>query len=289
MNLAKYYTRFLGNGWMINPQAFTAMLATLIHLRRDEEQAEHPLVRFSPNSAWGQPPAQAPAQQAPYSLDAAGVATIPIHGTMVMRPDAYEKKYLGMTCVEEISNAIQRAVNDPKVRALMLDFDSPGGSVTGTPELAALVADSSAVKPFVSYTDSLQCSAAYWVGSQCSAVLASPSASIGNVGCYMTFLDISKLLDDMGAKVEVINNDDSPLKGMGVFGTALNDGHKAFLQQSVNDTANAFKQDVSEKRGCSGEAMNGGWYSGCRAMKLKLADQLCDRRAAMKTAAQLAA
>ena len=284
MNIARYYDRLFANQWMMKPESFTALMCALRVI--DSMKGADDMTPFSLSlmSAVLPTPQAKPA----YTLDSNGVATVQMHGTMAMSPDAFEEAYLGMCSTERVGEAIMQAVADTKVRSILLDIDSPGGTVNGTPELASLVDSMSAVKPIVSYTATKACSAAYYVGSQASAVLASPSAAVGNIGAVISYLDISKALDNAGAKMEVIHNADSPLKGIGTFGTALSDDHRAFMQGIVDDSAAAFKQSVGLKRGCSAEAMGGGWYSGHRAMGMKLVDQLCDRRTALKTAAQLA-
>jgi signal peptide peptidase SppA len=281
MNLARYYDRFLMNDWLLMPQSLQATFAALLALR-GHMGTMMPGMPGMPEAPDDDPDCLT------YSCGNDGVAYLPISGKMVVRPDEFEKEYLGMVCMEEAGNAIRQACDDPKVKALLLHMDSPGGTANGTPELAALVKECAGKKPIVAYSDTLACSAAYYVASQATTVLSSVTASLGNVGSVMTYMDISKMLSDIGVKPVVIRNEDSPLKGTGALGTSLTAEQLAFLQRDVNESAAMFKRAVKSARNCTDDAMDGGWYSGARAMALGLTDQLCDMRTARKTAAQLA-
>lgn len=265
MNPALYFSR-LYQPWFIQQPAFIAMITTLMKL--DLQAA---IGKFDP------------AKEPQFEV-VNGTAVIPIRGHLALRPDDFEKKYLGMASMDDIGTMLTRARDDRSIRSVMLDIDSPGGSVMGTPDLAAIVRDVDAVKPVVAYSDALQCSAAYFIGSQARVSLASQSAIVGNIGTVCSFFDMSAMFEQWGIKAEVIRNEDSPLKGTGFPGTSLSEDQRAFLQQSVNESAAQFKREVYERRSCPPEAMNGGWYSGARAISLGLVDQIVTRADALKTA-----
>jgi len=128
------------------------------------------------------------------------------------------------------------------VQAVFLDMDSPGGTVNGTPELAALVADVSKAKYTYAFTDGQMCSAAYWIASQSDAVFATPSARVGSIGVLLPMLDESKAFEQAGIKDELFAA--GKYKSVGVPGLLLTDEQRAWLQSDVDKIYADFKAAV---------------------------------------------
>jgi ClpP class serine protease len=101
-------------------------------------------------------------------------------------------------------------------------------------------------KATVAFTDTEMASAAYWIGSQADRVVATPSATVGSIGVYMAFADVSKAYESMGVKMEVIKS--GTLKGAGIEGTSLSEGQRADLQAQVDSIHADFRSAVRSKR-----------------------------------------
>ncbi|HMQ72799.1 MAG TPA: S49 family peptidase [Rubrivivax sp.] len=113
-----------------------------------------------------------------------GVAVLPLQGVLAPKANLFTQ-VSGGTSAQMLARDLRQAAADPSVRAIVLDVDSPGGSVYGVPELAAAVREVAAVKPTVAHTDAVMASAAYWVGSAANAVYAAgPTVSVGSIGIY---------------------------------------------------------------------------------------------------------
>jgi ClpP class serine protease len=102
-----------------------------------------------------------------------------------------------------------------------LDIDSPGGTVAGTPELAAAVSALDQKKPVYAFSSGLMASAAYWIASQARAIYATPSAQVGSIGVVQAVVDRSAAINAAGIKVEVFSV--GKYKAMGAPGTPLTD------------------------------------------------------------------
>ena len=74
----------------------------------------------------------------------------------------------GSTSTQLFAQAFREAVADDTVGAILIDIDSPGGSVYGTSELAAEILQARNSKPVCAIANSLAASAAYWIGSAAS-------------------------------------------------------------------------------------------------------------------------
>ena len=98
-----------------------------------------------------------------------GIALIPVVGSLVRRTVGLDPAS-GFTSYAEIAGMVDAALADPSVEGIVLDIDSPGGTVNGTPELAEAVADASRQKFVYAFSAGLMCSAAYWVGDGAAAL-----------------------------------------------------------------------------------------------------------------------
>lgn len=231
------------------------------------------------------------AEKPDYTVMGDGVAVLPVNGMTCVRPSRGEKKHLGMTCTQEIGEAMDRAMTtDPRVRALVLQFTSPGGTANGSPELADRVRAYAerGGKPVVAFTDSVMASAAYQVASQANAVIATRSATVGSIGTVISFLDVSKAYEQMGIERKVITNDGATFKGAGIPGSKLTPEQEAQIQRVANAHGEMFKRMVTEKRPrVADDTMRGQTFVGDEALAVGLIDQVGGLELAIKTASGL--
>jgi ClpP class serine protease len=94
-----------------------------------------------------------------------GIGVVAIEGPILRKADLFAKMFYGATSSEEIAEALQEISGRDDIKAVLLNIDSPGGTVAGTPELANAVAALDKKKPVYAFSSGLMCSAAYWVAS----------------------------------------------------------------------------------------------------------------------------
>ena len=210
-----------------------------------------------------------------------GIGVIAIEGPILRKPDLIARVFLGATSSEEIGEALREAAGRNDIKAVFLDIDSPGGTVAGTPELAASVASLNERKPVYAFSSGLMCSAAYWVASQARAIYATPSAQVGSIGVVQAVVDSSAAIDKAGIKVEVFSV--GKYKAMGAPGTALTDDQRELIQSNLAEIAAEFHDAVlSRGRAIPAEAMEGQTFSGKQAQRHNLAGMVPDRAEAMR-------
>ena len=146
----------------------------------------------------------------------------------------------------EISAWVRAAADDPAVEAILLDVDSPGGMVTGTPELADEVDRAAEIKTVVAHTSGMMDSAAYWIGSQADAVYCTPSADVGCIGVYQINYDMSAYLERLGVNAEMFKSGD--LKGTGHPHVPLSKAQADEIQRGVDLIGVQFRAAVKSKR-----------------------------------------
>ena len=210
----------------------------------------------------------------PYEL-LNGLATVRIHGTM-LRQVSPRQKAISAICgvrlcsMEETASALLQAAADPAVHTILLDIDSPGGTVNGTPELALVVRTIAKDKHVYAFTAGQCCSAAYWVASQADVIYAAPSATVGSIGVILPVVDSSALYDRCGLKMEVFSA--GKYKSTGMDGTSLTEEQRDRLTQQVNATWGRFKQAVTRRRSISEADMEGQTFYGLDAREHHLID-----------------
>ena len=204
-----------------------------------------------------------------------GLATISIHGTMLRQVSPRQKIVsalfgVKLCSMEDTSAAILQAAADSSVHTILLDIDSPGGTVNGTPELAQVVRSVAKDKHVYAFTAGQCCSAAYWVASQADVIYSAPSATVGSIGVILPVVDSSALYDRSGLKMEVFAA--GKYKSTGMEGTSLTDEQRARLNQQVNATWARFKHAVTRRRAIDEADMEGQNFYGTDARDKKLVD-----------------
>ena len=217
-----------------------------------------------------------------------GVAVIPVKGVIAKGISSMDR-ISGATDVDEIGEMISVAVADESVDAIVLDVDSPGGSVAGVPELSDAVYAATKSKPVIAHTASLMASAAYWISAKANAIYATQSAEVGSIGVYLPILDESGAYAAAGYRMEVLKSAESPLKGAGIPGTSLTPEQRADLQAGVDYLYGMFAQAIKMRRKPASEAMRGQTLFGAQALSAGLVDSIGSLTDAIRDAKKLSA
>ena len=198
-----------------------------------------------------------------------GVAIIQIEGAMMKADSKF-----GGTSTIRIRQAIRAAVQDPEIDSILLHIDSPGGTVSGTKELADEVLSARQSKPVHAYIEDLGASAAYWVASQCETISANLTAEVGSLGVVAVIYDQSKQFERMGVKVHVVST--GKFKGAGAPGSEISADMLAEVQELVDDLHEVFMTAVLSGRKMERAELDaiadGRVFLASKALKLGLVD-----------------
>lgn len=187
-------------------------------------------------------------EERPYQV-VDGVALIPVTGVLSRRLSFFAWIFGGRSTVD-IGDAVQHAVNDAEVRAILLDVDSPGGTVSGTQELAQIVFDAREAKNVVAYTGGTMASAAYWIASAANRIYISGGTNIvGSIGVLTTHVDRSQMLSDAGLQVTEFTG--GRWKDKPSAFRPLDEDDRAHVQYTVDALYTAFVEDVARNRGAT--------------------------------------
>lgn len=185
-------------------------------------------------------------------VPSSGVAVISVDGVLTKKTQYGFWGDRLTTGYSSIRAAIENALSDSKVRAILLDIDSPGGAVPGCQELADFVAEAAKVKPMAAYTSGIMASAAYWLGSATGCVFCTETAMLGSIGVIMTVVDRTKANEKWGVKVHVISS--GAFKAAGHPDLGLTDQDREMFQARVAGTHAVFRRSVQERMGLTAPA-----------------------------------
>lgn len=218
------------------------------------------------------------APEAPYQVTD-GVAVVPLYGLIAQRVNLLQR-FSGGTSTQLFGQAIDKALADDAVRSIVLDVDSPGGSVYGTPEAAAKVFAGRGRKPIYAVANSLMASAAYWIGSAADQVVASRSADVGSIGVYQMHVDRSAADAKAGIRRTIVKAGE--FKALGNDVEPLTDQARARMQAEIDQVYQLFLADVARFRRASIAEVAAGFGRGSTEMgDAAVAARLADRVATL--------
>ena len=199
------------------------------------------------------------------------VAVIPVYGVLANKMDAVSAMS-GGTSYAGIKRQLHGALSNEDVKAVVLDIDSPGGSVPGTEELSNEIrAVRGGDKPIIAQVNSLAASAAYWIAASADEIVVTPSGRAGSIGVYTAHDDVSVALEKRGIKRTYIAS--TPEKVEGNETGPLDEKALAHIQDGVNRSYRAFLGAVADGRGTTVGKVEDGYGRG----RVFYAEALMDR------------
>ncbi len=202
----------LKSTWLITPEAadnYFLMLEKFFAGETNIFQEKEQEVMFMVNAEGKRITTSADAQNN-------GIAVINLDGP-VMKND-----YCGAPGTQSLMQALQQANDNPAVTGIVLQIDSPGGSVDGTQQFANAIKNSA--KPVVAYINGMMASAAMWIGSAASQRIASSETDdIGSIGTMAKWRDYKDLHAAKGIKTHE------------VYATNSTDKNKIFREAEGNN------------------------------------------------------
>lgn len=209
---------------------------------------------------------------------AGSIAIIPVYGVIAPRVNLFSE-FSGGTTFEKLSRQLSQAMANADVKTILLDIDSPGGSVAGNREFAAEVMKARVTKPIIAQIQFTGASAAYLVAAACTEIVAAPySARIGSIGTYAILEDLSVMLEQLGVKETFIfageGKDDNNV------GAPPSTSLIARTQKAVDTAYGHFVDGVVQGRGkgMTPERVRGEWkafvYGSDEALALGMIDRV---------------
>ena len=208
-------------------------------------------------------------------LTDSGLAIVPVHGPLLNGATGSDKRF-GFISHQDVADDLDTAVAHG-AEQILLDINSPGGTVAGTPELAAKIDGLAGAVDIFSFNRGLSASAAEYLSAGVTARFATASAVNGSIGTILQTMDVSKMLENFGVKVHTFAS--GKYKGMGNPYREMTDDERAFLKQWVSDLGAEFADHMKAHRpGMQAEHFQGQTFSTKEAISIGLIDAVVRSR-----------
>ena len=174
---------------------------------------------------------------------------------------------------DSLIKEIKKADNDPSIKAIIFEINSPGGTVVGTKEIANSIEKSE--KPTVAWIREIGTSGAYWVSSSCDYIVADSMSLTGSIGVSSSYIDFAGLMDGYGVNYNRLiageyKDIGSPYKNM-------SSGEREFLENQLDTVHKMFIAKIAENRGLEYTEVkkyaNGAPILGINAYEYELVDE----------------
>ncbi len=244
--LEKVLAAAAGACWAIQPEKLEAIAAILERRANGEILSEADIV------------ARIGEASAPKASTARGIAVVPLFGVVAHRMNMMTE-ISGGTSTERFAAILDQLLADDSITGIVIDVDSPGGTVQGIEELAKKIYSARGKKPILAVANSLAASAAYWLATAADELWVIPSGEVGSIGVYAVYVDTSEMDAKDGVKVSVLKA--GKYKAEGVYGP-LDPEAEAAMQARIDEYYGMFVRAVARQRDVSVDAVRNGFGQG---------------------------
>ena len=149
--------------------------------------------------------------------------------------------------IDKLLVQIEEAHQNPHIKGVLLQVDSPGGALAPSIELSMAIKRLNEVKPVIAYASGSMTSGSYYASIWTRKIIANPGAFIGSIGVLFQAPNTEGLAKKLGISEQVITA--GAYKQMGTFTRAWNEQEKAALNELIQDAYMLFVSDVASARG----------------------------------------
>ncbi|OGR94103.1 MAG: hypothetical protein A2016_04970 [Elusimicrobia bacterium GWF2_62_30] len=215
------------------------------------------------------------------------VAVIPLYG-VITQGNSSRSWDKGS---QQVARRIKLMADKKEVKAILLDINSPGGSVGAVQEIytAILRAKRETKKPFIARFGEVSASGGYYVASACDLIVAQPGTITGSIGVIFSVSNFDGLMKKVGMKNEAIKS--GKFKDIGSPMRDMTPEERKLLQTLIDDSYAQFVTAVSEGRKMQTDKVkllaDGRIYTGRQALENGLIDKVGDLQDALDAAGDL--
>jgi len=197
------------------------------------------------------------------------VAIVPVSGPLMKGATGFEKWAFGIASHDDIASDLL-AAKQAGISKVVMNMNSPGGTVMGTPELADLVAKLvRGGMTIFDFTQQVKASAAEYITAAASGRFGTKSCMCGSIGTILETVDASKFFESIGIQYNVFAS--GKFKAMGHPAKPLTPEQTQWIEEFVAQRATEFKMHMSSYRPrIKSEAMEGQIFTGEDAVKVGL-------------------
>lgn len=201
-----------------------------------------------------------------------GIGIIDVEGPLFKRANLFQA-ISGASSYSIMAQDLQTALDDPAIRGIILNIDSPGGTVAGCDELASAIFAARGKKPITSVVSGTGASAAYWIATAADRVVLSDASAVGSIGVVAAIDDRTVADERRGVRTIQFVSSRAPGKRPD-YDT---DAGRAVIQRQVDAIEEVFINAVAKHRGVTTAKVvsdfgAGAMVIGANAVKAGMAD-----------------
>ncbi len=214
-------------------------------------------------------------QSVAFALDSK-LVFIPLEGMIMI--DGETDMFSSGVSSSSVVEMIEQAAEDETVKAIVIEINSPGGTVVASKEIADALAE--VEKPTIALIREVGASGAYWVASAADMIFVDDLSITGSVGVVSSYLQFSNFLDDYNITYEEMSA--GYYKEAGSMFRELSEDERVYLQEKIDGIYEFFVGEVAFNRNISYESAlelaDGKFYLGYEALEVGLVDSIGNKK-----------
>jgi signal peptide peptidase SppA len=253
----RIWNRITGDPWAITE---TALHTILEIAARENESPQAVAAKLGRNL-----------QNSYSATEREGVAIIPVTGPLFRYANLFTM-ISGASSYELLARDFSLALENPNIKAILLDIDSPGGEVNGVSELSNMIFEARGKKPIIAYASGDAASGAYWIASAADEIVVSETSALGSIGVVGVYRN--KSAKETSGEIEIVSSQ-SPNKRL----DPASDSGRARIQSRIDSMADVFIGTIARNRGVDAKIVQdnfggGDVMIGANAVAVGLADRV---------------
>jgi signal peptide peptidase SppA len=257
--------------WLIDESAWPRVEAMMLAATKFRSETPKPEAR-SYRSDYSQPPDTSPREYAVIN----GIAVINIHGVLV-KQDEWWNRYFDLVSCDGIRTQLGCALADTYVKAILFDFNTPGGEVNGVADCGDAIFEARGKKPLIGVANDYCCSSGIWLGTAVDQLYVTQSAITGSIGVMVVRYDYTEAQKKAGIGAYVIRA--GKQKGYGSPSLPMTSDETKVVQANIDQLYENFVAAVARNRSTTPELVLEHWadarcFRGSAAVDVGLADEV---------------
>ncbi|AGJ01828.1 Signal peptide peptidase SppA, 36K type [Rickettsia prowazekii str. NMRC Madrid E] len=185
---------------------------------------------------------------------------------------------------EKRDKKLKKIIDDSHIKALIVNVNSPGGTVVGSEKIYNILRKISAKKPVVVIMGTMATSGGYLISLGGDYIISHNGTITGSIGVILQTAEVTELAQKLGIKFN--NFKSGAFKAVPNPTEKLTEAVRLAIMENIEDTYKFFIELVSERRSLPIEEVqklaDGRVYSGRQALKLRLVDTIGSEDTALK-------